>query len=52
MVHAVSRAIWGIELFSGLLRSKLTEEMIKFETWYTARLSKLDYDEALEQVRR
>jgi len=38
-VHAVSRALWGVEIFHGLLRDGLLAELLDHTAWYRARFA-------------
>lgn len=33
LLHAASRGIWGVELFSDLLRHKVCEELQEHQDW-------------------
>jgi hypothetical protein len=45
-IHAVSRGIWGVELFHGVLREGLYDELRTHATWYRGILGEADGSEA------
>eukprot|EP00850_Spirogloea_muscicola_P008917 SM000049S16688 [mRNA] locus=s49:35564:38839:- [translate_table: standard] len=51
LLHAVSRGIWGVELFSDHLREQLAEELTDHSTWYEARIPVAEVAEAAKQAR-
>jgi len=52
LLHATSRAIWGVELFSQLLRIKVAEELEENKSWYADRVGVEDWKEAVAQARK
>lgn len=45
VIHAVSRAMWGVELFHGVLRGKLKDELSENSAWYRERLGEFQGSE-------
>jgi len=52
LLHACSRAIWGVELFSGLLRQKVAEELEENKSWYVERVGEGDWQTGVTQAKQ
>jgi len=50
LLHACSRAIWGVELFSGILRNKVAEELKTHKAWYGEHVGEADCETAIKQA--
>lgn len=50
LLHAISRGLWGLELFSGLLRARLLAELQAHRGWYVERIGAGEYAEACAQA--
>eukprot|EP00898_Chlorokybus_atmophyticus_P006011 jgi/Chlat1/6410/Chrsp45S05919 len=50
LLHAVSRGVWGVEVFSDILRHFVWEELNQNRAWYTERVGEADLAEALVQA--
>eukprot|EP00656_Telonema_subtile_P006497 TRINITY_DN13005_c0_g3_i2.p1 TRINITY_DN13005_c0_g3~~TRINITY_DN13005_c0_g3_i2.p1 ORF type:complete len:652 (-),score=128.27 TRINITY_DN13005_c0_g3_i2:30-1985(-) len=49
-LHAVSRGIWGVEIFSTVLRIKVFEELQAEADWYREKLGQSEWQIACQQV--
>jgi len=52
LLHAVSRALWGVELYYEVLRSLMAEELRTNQEWYkkVVQFEELDFAQALKQA--
>ena len=52
LLHAISRAVWGLELFSSLLRQRLLGELTEHQSWYVGKVGQAEYADAVRQAVR
>ena len=50
LLHAVSRAVWGIELFSGVLRAEVHRELTDNGAWYSEKAGQEEWEAAVQQA--
>eukprot|EP00899_Mesostigma_viride_P011457 jgi/Mesvir1/20311/Mv19904-RA.3 len=50
LLNAISRGIWGVELFSEALRHQLCDELSTHREWYCSHVSPHDVEEAAQQA--
>lgn len=51
LLHACSRALWGVELFSTLLRHKIVEELEANKAWYVQRVGEGDWQSGVDRAK-
>jgi hypothetical protein len=50
LLHAASRAMWGVEHFTDRLRNMLFEELASFLSWYSEQMGAAEVEAALQQA--